>query len=85
MPKVKPSIDLKLKKVVAKYPKELEVISGKLMCKLCVKEISFDHKHGIHNVNMHLDTNKHKDKKENNDSTQEFIEISLERMENNQF
>jgi hypothetical protein len=34
---------------------------------------------------MHLDTNKHKDKEENNDSTQEFIEISLERMENNQF
>ena len=55
------------------------------MCKLCVKEISFDHKHGIHNVNMHLDTNKHKDEIENNDSTQEFIEISLERMENNQF
>ena len=57
MPKVKPSIDLKLKKVVAKYPKELQVISGKLMHKLCAKEISFDHKHGIHNVNMHLDTN----------------------------
>jgi len=34
---------------------------------------------------MHLNTNKHKDKKENNNSTQEFIEISLESMNNNQF
>jgi hypothetical protein len=45
MPKDKTSIRSKLNEIIKKYPKELEIVSNKLMCKLCLKEISFTHKH----------------------------------------
>jgi signal recognition particle GTPase len=86
MPKDKTSIGSKLNAIIRKYPKELEIVSNKLMCKLCLKEISFTHKHGNYNVIKHFETGKHREKKERiEEPTQEFIENSFQKAENHDF
>jgi len=86
MPKDKTSIKSKLNIIVRKYPKELEIVGIKLMCKLCVNEISFTHKHGNYNVDHHFKTKKHQEKKDKMDGTaQEFIEKSFQKSELNNF
>ena len=42
MPKVKLTINSKVKQIIDKYPKELELNTGNLMCKLYVKVLSYD-------------------------------------------
>jgi hypothetical protein len=56
------------------------------MCKLCLKEISFSHKHGNYNVIKHFETSKHREKKERiYESNQKFIENSFQKAENHNF
>ena len=42
MLKVKPTINSKVKQIIDKYPKELDLNAGNLMCKLCLKVLSYD-------------------------------------------
>ena len=42
MLKVKPTINSKVKQIIDKYPKELDLNTGNLMCKLYLKVLSYD-------------------------------------------
>jgi len=90
MPKQKSSLKSKISAIIKKYPKELEVSrdgkgNDKLMCKLCVQEITFDDSHGSNSVNMHFRTKKHQKNKDckTNGFQQEFIDNSFKNSEEN--
>ena len=73
MPKQKISLSTKMNLIVQKHPKELERDGNKLFCKLCLAEISFDDKHGKHNVDAHLATKGHRNRVENGQQSQSTI------------
>jgi len=74
MPKIKTNLSTKISEIVSKYPKELDKSGNKVMCKLCLVEITFDDKHGKDNVLSHFKTKGHIKKTEKRDEqSQPFI------------
>jgi hypothetical protein len=75
MPKSKTILISKVNEMINKYPKELEKSGDKLICKLCLVEISFDHKHGKDRVMNHFQTKGHvKKRSEQRETSQPLIE-----------
>jgi len=47
---------IKTKHNFRQYSKELAIVGIILICKFCVNEISYTHKHGNYNVDYHMKT-----------------------------
>jgi hypothetical protein len=89
MPRIKTSLSEKINEIVAKHPKQLERNGDKVLCKLCLCEISFDSKHGKDNVLSHLKTKNHIKNVETRKSGQSSIVNAFQSVEklhlNNEF
>src|SRR5713101_4451042 len=84
MPKIKKSLKSKLQKIVNEF-KGLKTDGDTLICTICDKVLTFDHKHGTDRVKTHFQSQQHIKAtalKNSKNPQQEFISVLLKNSQN---